>query len=327
MPFSVHATPLSNLQALLPLLLSDLSIARGQIAVDQIRLAISADPGLVFVATVVDEQQKPVAAAVVIRTSPTPGNEEAASAATVVHIGSVASLDAPLLSNAQRVLNDFLDRELANQGVEFLQWASDPNPDSIEASSSWYRACGFEHIAQLEYLSGSLAENTEPASTSQVVLEPIELDDTSQWKALVEIVEQTYRETADCPDLAKYRRTEQTLCGYRASGSFAPELWFRIRDTTNDRLAGVLILAQHRRESASSVIELVYMGVLPEARGHGIGRELVRLAMQRAGELGAEQMIMAVDQANHWARRIYHQLGFAPVLSESVWVKRVGQAA
>ena len=71
------------------------------------------------------------------------------------------------------------------------------------------------------------------------------------------------------------------------------------------------------------VIEIAYMGLLPETRGKGFGRRLVDQAAQVAATLGGTRFILGVDQTNQPARDIYNAKGMTPLLSETVWVKRV----
>ncbi|MCH1441658.1 MAG: GNAT family N-acetyltransferase [Rubripirellula sp.] len=71
------------------------------------------------------------------------------------------------------------------------------------------------------------------------------------------------------------------------------------------------------------VIEIVYMGLLPETRGKGFGRQLVDQAVKVIANLGGSQFILGVDQTNQPARDIYDGKGMTRLLSETVWAKRV----
>ena len=54
--------------------------------------------------------------------------------------------------------------------------------------------------------------------------------------------------------------------GYRAVGDFDATNWLIAKDRDGD--VGCLIVASHTKER---IWELVYMGIVPEARGHGFG--------------------------------------------------------
>ena len=50
--------------------------------------------------------------------------------------------------------------------------------------------------------------------------------------------------------------------------------------------------------------------VLPEHRGRGYGRQLVKFVAGRAQELGIRALHLEVDQANVAAQQLYESLGF-----------------
>src|SRR5581483_1530618 len=58
-------------------------------------------------------------------------------------------------------------------------------------------------------------------------------------------------------------------------------------------------------------LEIVY--VRPEARGRGVGVELIREVARRAQEAGAEMLELEVLESNDGARRLYDRLGFRTV--------------
>ena len=58
--------------------------------------------------------------------------------------------------------------------------------------------------------------------------------------------------------------------------------------------------------------ELIYMGVVPEARGRGYGVAVVRQAQWLAGCAGRQRLVLAVDTANEPAMRVYAAAGFSP---------------
>ena len=70
---------------------------------------------------------------------------------------------------------------------------------------------------------------------------------------------------------------------------------------------GCLLLADHPHLDH---LELVYMGITPQARGKGYGAELLTQAVLRADLLGAARLVLAVDERNTYARRVYEQRGF-----------------
>jgi ribosomal protein S18 acetylase RimI-like enzyme len=56
---------------------------------------------------------------------------------------------------------------------------------------------------------------------------------------------------------------------------------------------------------------LAELFVLPELRGRGIGRELMRHALEHARERGADYMELSTAESDIAARRLYESLGFS----------------
>ncbi len=316
--------PHAQLESVLPPLLQNLSIARGQIALDQARIATTDHPDSILLVTASEsDDSPPLAAALVLKTA---GVDPISSpdSATVVHIGPLVPMGPAMMTMVATQLAHFLDRLLLDQGVRFVQWSTDPMDDS-DITCDWCKAMGFAPIAQLEYLSGSVATSHDDSQQeTELRWTPVDWSDPKQ--ALIELaklVERTYIDTEDCPQLAQYRSALQSLDGYRQSPAFDPNLWFHVHDRQGS-LAGCVVLSRHRQGKDDDVIELVYMGLVPEARGKGLGRLLLGGAIETCHRVGVTQMIMAVDRNNVRARGIYHQAGFQPILRERVWVKSLG---
>ncbi len=258
-------------------------------------------------------------------------------------------------------MRNHVDRDLADRGIHFVQWATDAT-DQVELSAhQWHTGLGFQKIATLDYLTGNVnaTGTADPSSSAprneaeaeekrgSIELRPVVWDREERRLAFTQLVEATYAGTLDCPELARYRTTSETLRGYQTAASFAPDLWFEVLDanSSDNTPLGCMILAKHEeshentqtsdanRETESRrdpsarpegpVIEIVYMGLLPETRGKGFGRQLVDQAAQVAVNLGGTRFILGVDQTNRPARDIYNARGMTPLLSETVWVKRV----
>jgi ribosomal protein S18 acetylase RimI-like enzyme len=84
------------------------------------------------------------------------------------------------------------------------------------------------------------------------------------------------------------------------------------------RDVGVLLLADHPR---AGHWELMYMGLVPEARGHGWGRHIARHAQWLARCAAVERIVLAVDAANRPALAMYERAGFAEWDRRSVFVR------
>jgi len=171
------------------------------------------------------------------------------------------------------------------------------------------RQAGFAWLADLFYLVCLEAEFPVRRPDCAVCFEPYSLPKHARFSG---IVEATYEQTLDCPGLNGVRRIEDVLAGYRATGRFDPAHWLIVRKDQQD--VGCLILADHPQHGN---MELVYMGLIPGARGHGWGTQLVRHAQWLAARAGRRRLVLAVDANNLPALRIYAACGF------EAWERRV----
>jgi hypothetical protein len=133
---------------------------------------------------------------------------------------------------------------------------------------------------------------------------------------MARLVERTYQGSLDCPALDGVRRIADVLEGYRAIGIFDPTRWIIARHREQD--IGCLLLADHPRDHQW---ELVYMGVVPEARGHGWGVAIARHAQWLARQAGRKRLVLAVDAANLPAIAVYAAAGFVTWDHRSVYLR------
>ena len=329
--FQSRLEPLQSLADLLPAMCENLSLARAQISLEQVRSILqSGELERVLFVSAGDfaNSAAPLAAAIVIQ--PPSGRTEASAldSATVVHAGAFAPLEENERKEIAEIIADQIDRQLRDRGVEFVQWSTDDIAAASSASiATWCSGLGFEPLATLDYLSDKIDEGIPPGnSTHQRSLrfEPMDWNCDDEFNTFAALVEQTYEQTHDCPMLAKYRTSIQAIAGYRSSGAFAPSWWLRLVDPDQGEDLGCLIMGHHRSNDVppgGDVVEIVYMGLVPTARGQGLGSELVRMAREFGHRAGCERIILAVDRRNHPARSIYDRAGLQSVLSETVWVK------
>jgi [ribosomal protein S18]-alanine N-acetyltransferase len=64
---------------------------------------------------------------------------------------------------------------------------------------------------------------------------------------------------------------------------------------------------------AADEAEVLTLAVTPAARRHGLGRRLLRAALERAAAQGAARMFLEVSAANGPARGLYETAGFSEV--------------
>lgn len=151
---------------------------------------------------------------------------------------------------------------------------------------------------------------------------------TLTWRAarsypaveLERLVSQTFIDTLDCPQLNGMRAPDTVLAGFLDGADLsAQEHWFVLESRSENaepELVACLFLAKH----ANELLELVYMGVIPNARRRGLGGALLQHAVQTARDLAARIMVVAVDDDNWPAMNIYLRHGFQWHARFSVWM-------
>jgi ribosomal protein S18 acetylase RimI-like enzyme len=219
--------------------------------------------------------------------------------------GNIAMFWPPQLaaSEDERIadpLAESVTRELDETGIDLAQSLL-VAPDA--ATDRVMRHVGFRHVTDLLYLS------CEAAKFPVAAPEPMEVEfepyHTTQRGRLLGVIERTYENTLDCAALNGARDVNDVVNGYQSTGVFRAENWAFVRAGGND--VGVLLLADHPR---ARHWELMYMGLVPEVRGRGWGRQVARYAQWLGRAARVERILVAVDAANEPAAAAYRQTGF-----------------
>lgn len=221
-------------------------------------------------------------------------------------VGAAASAD------LMRAAAEFLDERQVVMAQIHL------SPDAPQDSEA-FAAGGFHRLVELAYLT--LERESFPATSpgGELRFVPAASDDPQR---LGRLLLETYQGTLDCPQLNGLREPSDVLAGYAAQGEFSADRWFFVRHQGQD--VGVLILTTH---AAGETWELVYMGVVPAARGRGWGGEIVRFALAQAARAGAERIVLAVDEANAPGLAMYRAAGFILCDRRSVFARLKGSAS
>jgi mycothiol synthase len=194
-------------------------------------------------------------------------------------------------------------------GARLVQALLETNSNT---SAKRFRHAGFVQLAELLYLVSEPAAFPTAAPAEHLQFEP--------WIAATDgrfevIVERTYAGTCDCPQLNGVRLTSEVLAGYRSVGQFDPQRWLIARSGEQD--IGCLLIAEHPQK----IWELVYMGLVPEARGHGYGLEITRHGQWLARQAGTARFAAAVDATNAPAIRIYAAAGMKSWDRRAAWLR------
>jgi mycothiol synthase len=148
-------------------------------------------------------------------------------------------------------------------------------------------------------------EGSPPAPTPDFDWRPFEPASAAEFR---EVLLATYVGSLDMPELEGARGLDDILAGHRAAGLFTPEYWQLGRIPTEPEAAAVLLLTEAPGRDAW---EVVYLGLTPAARGRGLGRAVIRHALELA-RAHASTLELAVDLRNTPAVRLYRATGFTP---------------
>src|SRR5690606_17890952 len=107
---------------------------------------------------------------------------------------------------------------------------------------------------------------------------------------------------------------------HMATGQFDPDLWMAIYE--GDMPVAVMLLAGLTQRRA---LELVYLGVSRPYRGQGWGRRLLEHAFFVARQRHLGRVLLAVDEHNTPAMRLYRNMRFKPNARRTALILPLGQ--
>jgi ribosomal protein S18 acetylase RimI-like enzyme len=175
---------------------------------------------------------------------------------------------------------------------------------------------GMPRVTELLYLERETAapmRNTREVPEG-LVFQGSRSNITFDWRPFEPVVEAefrsvlqaTYQGSLDMPEMEGARSLDDIMQGHRSAGRFVAERWRLGRLPGEPEAAAVLLLAEI---PGRNVWEIIYLGLTPQARGRGLGRE----ALQHALDLARPHVPwieLAVDCRNSPATRLYQSSGF-----------------
>lgn len=196
-----------------------------------------------------------------------------------------------------RPLLEGLARQLDAEGLQFAQCLLEPGDEAQLLMND----CGFPYCTDILLLTRpvSLTIDAPILPLSSIVYEE------ANHPLFTQVMDQTFVGSFDCPALARIRRGEAALAAHRDSDHFDRELWQLFQ--FQGKVVGLLLCTDHSDRQAR---EISYLGVVPEARGLGIGRALVIHALHQARRDDCGSLEVAVDAGNRYALEIYRHSGF-----------------
>lgn len=186
------------------------------------------------------------------------------------------------------------------------------HPPEVPLAASLERN-GFQHITRLWYLRRSVrASDRTLAAPGRLTLESYRNGDRDQFH---QTLLHTYAGSLDCPEVNGVRELNEIIIGHQAQGKHDPDLWWLARE--EGQPVGVVLMTEMPEGTG---LEIAYVGIVPQARNRGLGRELVARALAEAEQRGAVQVTLSVDERNHLAWNLYQHLGFEPYEQREVYL-------
>ena len=209
---------------------------------------------------------------------------------------------------ARRALDEVLEGVGAD-GVKMAQSLVSPHSRALR---NVLGDCGFEELATLVYLQ----RRARALHRGYVMPAGYRLEHytPSRDGLFTRALERSYVDSLDCPALAGLRTVEEAMETHRRAGEHRPEWWhvlMRAGALGNDPV-GVLLLSGIGRDAAGG-IELVYLGLAPEARGRGLGDFLMQVALCEASMTRGGTLTLAADEQNVKALCLYRRHGLVRV--------------
>jgi mycothiol synthase len=163
---------------------------------------------------------------------------------------------------------------------------------------------GVRRITALWTLRHGLTQTTDETSVPLLNYEPYHSENAALF---CHILERTYEGSLDVPEAAGLRPMEQVLIGHRGVGPIDNGLWWLASE--QGRRVGVVLLT---RSPDGPEWELAYIGLIPEARGRGLGHAMLKKVLNEARTADMRAVLVSVDERNLPARRLYQRVGFVP---------------
>ena len=166
---------------------------------------------------------------------------------------------------------------------------------------------GFRHVTQLVSLRRHLYLEREP--THPLAFAAARPPFAEEFAATLLA---THEGTLDCPELNAPRTPAEVLAGFTAS----PAVEWHLASLNGERVGVVVVEYAREQETA----DLTYLGVVPAARGRGLGAALVNFAVSEAVTARAWALTVSVDTRNAPATKLYARHGFAEYDRREVWL-------
>ncbi len=195
---------------------------------------------------------------------------------------------------------------------KFLMAQALLDESASKEAAAYLTGGGMPHVTDLVYLEAETGRPIAPRPGLPTIdWSPFGPETEADFR---EVLQATYRESLDMPELEGLRSLDDILTGHRAGGRFVADRW-RLGHVRGEPGASAVLLLSETPDRESW--EVAYLGLTPSARGRGLGRA----ALVHAAELArphTPRLELAVDVRNHPAHHLYRAFGFRPFDRRSV---------
>jgi ribosomal protein S18 acetylase RimI-like enzyme len=266
--------------------------------------SLALDPNHVYLAR--ESAQGPLAGVLVTQQTP----------------GRTASMQLPTLASYEqphRVADALCRAAVRDFERHHMAYAQVMVPLDRRGETEMLQQQGFRFITRLQHLAKPAPFALWPPSNRKPRLAFRSCDD-SQADEFAQLLLKTYEGSLDVPEAGSDRTAAELLADIRDDWNEGSE-WWACRDSRG-RDVGVGLLAAHDEADG----EIGYLGLIPEARGTGLGQEILAFLENRSRLRNWCNLHLRVDGRNRPALQLYLRSGFELVTEQEVylWVRSPG---
>jgi len=221
----------------------------------------------------------------------------------VLWIPVVAGLEEPVATDLIRELVQALARRLDHESISCQVCFLDHDR---QRERDWLAAAGFPHVADLCRLGchPDLLPPPPPAPEGTRHWQRHDYSDSTH-RLFARGIDLVQVDSLDVPEIQGVRTANDVLTSHAASGGQLGDLWRVYTDPQSGDPQAILLLS----DRTSHTLEILYIGVVPRARGQGVGTWLIHEARAAAVRLNRPSLEVAVESRNTPALRLYSRLG------------------
>jgi mycothiol synthase len=191
---------------------------------------------------------------------------------------------------------------------------------ATDAAQAFARAVGLGyHSSSWQFMLASGTPVPEPAWSEGVVVRTM-----GDWLELAGLVALMNASFAGHPSPMIWTPDEIEHANSRPSHDHATTLLVSPAERPDEPVAFIRAAIEFpQADAVASLGEIRLIGVLPEWRGRGLGRELLRWGVAWLRSSGAATIQIIVEAENELALGLYRRTGFEPAVEWPHWTRRI----